>query len=203
MQLLAICAVAFIASFVARGAFRALIDPLRSIPGPFAARWTRLWELLEVRKGYFEKTNIWLHRRYGSIVRIAPHKYSISDPDAIYQIYGAGSSFTKAPFYSAFGNPDTPRSDLFSELDNLRHATKRKKVSSLYSMSALVNYEATIDKVTEELCQSMNRLCSTGEAFDFMPWMQFYAFDVIGAITVSRPVYLKCTSALTDLRAGW
>ncbi|KAL2815754.1 cytochrome P450 [Aspergillus granulosus] len=187
MQLLAIYGVAIIASFVVREVFRALIDPLRSVPGPSLARWTRLWEFFETRKGHFEKTNIELHQRYGSIVRIAPSTYSISDPDTIRQIYGAGSLFTKAPFYSAFGNPDKPRSDLFSELDNGRHAMKRRNVSSLYSMSALVNYESAIDRVTEQLCQSLNKFCSTGDAFDFMSWMQFYAFDVIGTITVGEP----------------
>jgi hypothetical protein len=65
MQLLALCTVVIIASFVARRVFRALADPLRSIPGPSLARWTRLWELREVRRGYFEKTNIRLHQCYG------------------------------------------------------------------------------------------------------------------------------------------
>ncbi|KAL3447830.1 cytochrome P450 [Aspergillus insuetus] len=187
MHVIVLLTLAIVATHVARGFFRVLVDPLWHIPGPTSARWTRLWEMREVRKGHFEKANIKLHGRYGSIVRIAPSTYSISDPGAIRQIYGAGSSFTKAPFYYAFGTADKPRSDLFSELDNPRHAIKRKKVSSLYSMSALVNYETPIDGVTEKLCQSLDRFCTTGEAFDFPGWMQFYAFDVIGAITVGDP----------------
>ena len=42
-----------------------LRDPLRSLPGPFWARFTRVWYLNEVSKGNFEKTNIQLHKKYG------------------------------------------------------------------------------------------------------------------------------------------
>ena len=72
-----------------------LFDPLRSIPGPFLARFSRLWYFLEIYKGSFEETNIELHRRYGPIVRIAPYEYSIDDVDAARTIYGHGNAFVK------------------------------------------------------------------------------------------------------------
>jgi hypothetical protein len=72
-----------------------LLDPLRSIPGPFLARFSRLWYFLEIYKGSFEETNIELHRRYGPIVRVAPHEYSIDDVDAARTIYGHGHAFVK------------------------------------------------------------------------------------------------------------
>lgn len=46
--------------------FSYLRDPLRDIPGPFWARFTRLWYLREVANGQFEKTNVALHKRYGT-----------------------------------------------------------------------------------------------------------------------------------------
>ncbi len=42
-----------------------LRDPLRTVPGPFFARFTRLWYLRKVWRGDFEKTNIALHKKYG------------------------------------------------------------------------------------------------------------------------------------------
>lgn len=44
-----------------------LRDPLRSVPGPFLARFTRLWYLNEVARGHFEKTNIELHKKHGML----------------------------------------------------------------------------------------------------------------------------------------
>lgn len=41
-------------------------DPLRTVPGPFWARFTRLWYLKAVIGGRFEHTNIDLHRKYGT-----------------------------------------------------------------------------------------------------------------------------------------
>jgi len=72
-----------------------LLDPLRHIPGPFLARFTRLWYFVEIYKGSFERTNIELHKKYGPIVRIAPKEYSIDDVEAAKIIYGHGSQFVK------------------------------------------------------------------------------------------------------------
>lgn len=40
-------------------------DPLRDVPGPFLARFTRLWKLLKVHGGSFEEANFDLHQKYG------------------------------------------------------------------------------------------------------------------------------------------
>jgi hypothetical protein len=69
-----------------------ILDPLGDIPGPFLARFTRWWYFIEIYKGSFELTNIELHRKYGPIVRIAPHEYSIDDVEAAKSIYGLGSN---------------------------------------------------------------------------------------------------------------
>jgi hypothetical protein len=72
-----------------------LLDPLRSIPGPFLARFTRLWYLYAIYKGDFELTDIEFHKRYGAIWRVAPGEYSIDDVDAAKTIYGHGKAFVK------------------------------------------------------------------------------------------------------------
>lgn len=77
------------------GLLQYLLDPLRSLPGPFLARFSRFWYFFETYKGVFEETNIELHRKYGPIVRIAPHEYSIDDVDAARTIYGHGNAFIK------------------------------------------------------------------------------------------------------------
>lgn len=64
-------------------------------------------------------------------------------------------------------------------------------------MSSLVNYEAAIDEINSELCEKMNSFATTGTPFHFPDWMQFYAFDVIGKITVSGTailIFFSCSS---------
>lgn len=75
-----------------------VLNPLRNIPGPFLARFTRFWYFYEIYKGSFEATNIELHRKFGPIVRIAPSEYSIDDVEAAKTIYGHGNAFTKVSY---------------------------------------------------------------------------------------------------------
>lgn len=45
--------------------FCAYTSPLKNVPGPLLARFTRLWYLAKVLRGDFEKTNCALHEIYG------------------------------------------------------------------------------------------------------------------------------------------
>lgn len=74
---------------------RAAIDPLRDVPGPLLARFSRLWYLGTIYKGEFELVNVALHKKYGPVVRIAPNQYSIDDVDSAKVIYGHGNDFVK------------------------------------------------------------------------------------------------------------
>jgi hypothetical protein len=70
-------------------------DPLRDVPGPLLARFTRWWYFIEIYKGRFEVVNVELHRKYGPIVRIAPGMYSVDDVEGAKTIYGHGKGFVK------------------------------------------------------------------------------------------------------------
>ena len=47
------------------GLYQHIVSPLRGIPGPFLARFSRIWLLGEVYRGTYHLTNIKLHQRYG------------------------------------------------------------------------------------------------------------------------------------------
>lgn len=81
--------------YIAYTIVAALVDPLRSIPGPFLARFTKFWLAYQIWKGKFELVNIVLHKKYGNLVRIAPGNYSVDDVDGAKVIYAHGAGFTK------------------------------------------------------------------------------------------------------------
>ncbi|GME29203.1 Cytochrome P450 [Neofusicoccum parvum] len=165
--------------------YTSFFGPLRGVKGPWLARYTRLWEMFALYQGDFEKQNIALHKRHGKIVRIAPNKYTIDDPDAVRTIYGHGTKFTKTRFYEAFRMPD--RSNLFAELDVKEHAMQRRRIASLYSLTNLLSYESFIDKCTAVLDDKFTKFAHEGRAVEMVEFLQFYAFDVIGAITAGNP----------------
>ncbi|KAJ5177097.1 uncharacterized protein N7482_002974 [Penicillium canariense] len=160
---------------------RAVLSPLKDIPGPFWTRFTSLWYFSRVRHGQFEQDNIKLHRQYGAIVRIAPNQYSIDDISAIKTIYGPGSQFAKSAWYDGWKHPQ--QWTLFADRDIKRHADTRKQFANLYSMSSLVHYEAFVDHCAGLFMQRLGDFADKKQSFNLGRWFQCYAFDVIGNIT--------------------
>ena len=119
----------YAATRIARLIHAALVSPsLLAIPGPFLARFTRLWYFNHVRKGRLEWDNINLHARYGSVIRLAPDHYSISDRAAVKTIYGPGSHFAKSAWYDGWGHPDPNKTSLFSDRNVKRHGVYSLKL---------------------------------------------------------------------------
>ena len=69
---------------------------IRDVPGPFAAKFSNLWLLLQARKGIRYKSVDEAHKKYGKLVRIQPDHVSIADESAIQAVYGHGNGFLKA-----------------------------------------------------------------------------------------------------------
>jgi benzoate 4-monooxygenase len=69
---------------------------LRDIPGPFFAKFTRLWLLLQARQGKRYLSVDEAHKKYGKLVRIQPDHVSVADESAIQDIYGHGNGFLKS-----------------------------------------------------------------------------------------------------------
>lgn len=76
---------------------------------------------------------------------------------------------------------------LFSTTDEEYHANLRKSVNHAFSMSSLIQYEPYVDKTTEKFLDQTDALFSSKNSIcDFVKWLQFYAFDVIGEMTYSK-----------------
>ncbi|KAL2686911.1 hypothetical protein Neosp_004454 [[Neocosmospora] mangrovei] len=178
----------FFATLVLLSVAVALIQHLRShlrtVQGPWLARFTSGWYAWKVSQGSFHKVNRELHQQYGPIVRYAPNRYSISDLDAVKVIYGLGTSFSKSSWYSTSANPG--QTTLFSEQSMTRHALERKQYQASYSMSALIHYENFVDNCADLFKSRLSELSALDQAVDMRHWFQCYAFDVIGMITYGK-----------------
>lgn len=82
--------------------FRAFGGSLGQIPGPFDARFSRLWMVKHSWQGDMHRTMIELHRKHGKLVRTGPHEVSVCDLSAIKKIYTAGTKFSKSSWYGVF-----------------------------------------------------------------------------------------------------
>ena len=68
-------------------------SPLKSFPGTWFSHFSNLWRFLDVWARHPEVTQINLHKKYGSAVRMGPNIVSLSDPDLIGKIFS-----TRAPW---------------------------------------------------------------------------------------------------------
>ncbi|KAF2176414.1 cytochrome P450 [Zopfia rhizophila CBS 207.26] len=168
--------------FILCSIFHAYSPKVWAVPGPFFAKFSRVWYLRQVSHRDFQKTNIELHRRYGPVVRIAPNEFSIDDPEAVKIIYGHGTQYSQ--WYRASGHPNIP--DLFTDQNSRRHAVLRRKVASLYSMTTLLRMEPCVEQCTALLTERLREFAQSQAMFNLQYWLQCYAFDLIGLITVAK-----------------
>ena len=127
-----------------------------------------------------------LHARYGRLVRIGPNHVSVSDGNAIQQLYSISSKFTKSEFYSMFDikTPTGTASTTFSIKDETAHKAMKRPVANAFSMSTMRELESMNDVCSEILVTKMRE--RVGQEVDLGKWLHWYAFDVISSITFSN-----------------
>ncbi|KAH7160421.1 cytochrome P450 [Dactylonectria estremocensis] len=163
-----------------------LFSSLRKVPGPFLARLTRYWEYHMVKRGDSNLEYIRLHKKYGPVVRVGPNRYSVSQPADVKIIYELGGKFIKSDYYNPLLSPNPDEQNIFAIQDHELHKERRRKISSLYTMSSMVHYEKAVDEMTQVCISKMSQFAEEGRLIDIPHWMQYYAFDVIGEITFNK-----------------
>lgn len=73
---------------------------------------------------------------------------------------------------------------MFSVREPAAHQALRRPVAQKFSMSSIKSLEPLADECTEIFIDAMRDL--EGQRIDLGAWLQWYAFDVIGAITFQR-----------------
>lgn len=180
-------AVAFI---ILRAAYRRYATPLRHLPGPFLASFSRLWKFRSTYSMRTHLDHIEIHQKYGPFVRIAPDEVSVASPEAARLVLSAGKRFYKTDFYSVFPPAENP--DIFTEVREHVHAQKKKVANVPYSMAAMQQLSPFIDDTIELLSQKLDAIANSqagdahGPRFDLGAWLHYFAFDVLGEIAFSR-----------------
>lgn len=149
------------------------------------SRWICIRNMVCPPQAVLFLTIVVINTSKGPVVRLSPNHYSLNDLEAFNVIYAHGTNYPKSDFYDPFGPPVEGHATYFSEKDLKLHGQKRKKVSSLFSLSNLLSYEAFVDSNGEKLFEKFAQMAQEKKSISFGDWMQYYAFDVIGSLTVS------------------
>jgi hypothetical protein len=170
--------------FVTRAIFRRYFHPLANYPGPFICSVTRLWKVWSVYKGHTELDFIDLHRRYGSIVRVAPNELSFSSPNAAHDILAPGNGFTKTEFYRVFPPKHAP--DIFTETREWKHSAMKRVAVVPYSLASVQRMSPWIEDVQQELINKAGGYADSARVCDLGELLHYFAFDVIGEFAFSQ-----------------
>jgi len=165
---------------------RVLFHRLRGIPGPFLARFSKLYGVsagVLPNYQYFKWTET-LHAQYQTdVIRTGPREVTIYCADAVPLIHGPNSKCSKGPWYGVakhVGGCSTQTTRNKEE-----HRRRRRDWDHALNAKALREYEPRLNRHALAL---MSRLQEQAKqpVVRFTNWVNFYSFDVMGDVGFSR-----------------
>lgn len=166
---------------------------LRRFPAPGFAGFSDLWALRYHWTNSRYRAVHDAHQRLGSIVRIQPHHLSFTDPRALKDIYGHGSTIMKGPYYD---NIAGEYHDVANATDRADHSRKRRIMSHVFSHKHVLTMEEVINDVLGKLVQALDT--RLGQELDIRYWFNLFTFDAISNLAFSQPFnFLESGSDLT------
>ncbi|KAL8680910.1 MAG: hypothetical protein Q9186_002922 [Xanthomendoza sp. 1 TL-2023] len=177
-----------------------ILSPLKSIPGPFLARFSNLWQFFVYAQGKQFTVLQRLHNRYGPIVRVGPKHLSLNSPTLVKTVYSLRGEYVKvATLFDAWLTRQT-QSDRycasdsksydghnipvqFSTRDENHHTIMWRPIAKYYSLSHLLSFEAHIDDVIRTLQRRLLQdFCDgqkVGAVCDMFKWLTFASWEVV------------------------
>jgi hypothetical protein len=76
--------------------------------------------------------------------------------------------------------------NMFSTSSPSQHKALKQAVANKYSLSSLQSLEPQVDSCTDLFISIMHEYATLDKVVDLGEWLQWYAFDVIGAITFNE-----------------
>ncbi|KAJ8116335.1 hypothetical protein OPT61_g2208 [Boeremia exigua] len=160
--------------------YRVLFHPLRSFPGPLAARVSSFWAFREQwpdLKLYIKLRDI--HDRYGDFVRIRPREISIAHPDAVNDIHGPRNRIRKGEFYEQIH----PAQNLQFIRNPERHKQQRRFWDKAFQTKALQEYTPRMIKHYEQIMGIFSTHAASGVPVDVSELFLNLFFDVVSDLT--------------------
>lgn len=185
-------ALAFI--FLTQVLYNIFLHPLRSYPGPWYAKGSRLWNSYKAVRGTLPYDIRQLHDRYGDVVRIAPNELSYITKEAWQQIYVRGDQllykngvksnvFIKDPtFYSGLlADPGTLADSKGDEYD-----FQKRTLAPAFTRKANLGNEEMFIQYAQRLNQGLKDQCNSKPELDISMWLASVVLDVSTVFILGR-----------------
>lgn len=175
--------------------YNAFLHPLARFPGPLSHRASylpRAWHLFNGSLTFHVGD---LHRKYGTVVRIAPNELAYASPQAWHDIYGhkkAGEEeFPKSDrLYKLFIDP--PRHIINARRQE--HGALRRQLAHGFSARTMAEQAPLIRSYVDLLIQRLRENVEKAPSvpLNMRDWLNYTTFDVIGDLAFGAPGGFGC-----------
>ncbi|KAK3358480.1 cytochrome P450 ClCP1 [Lasiosphaeria ovina] len=172
--------------------YNIFFHPLRSFPGPFWHRASRLPFAWDAIRGNNARHMYDMHQKYGRVVRVGPNHLSFTDAQSWKDIYGhrTGAQHSQTPehakstvFYRSIANV----AKHIINADRSEHTLLRRAMSHGFSDKSIRNQEVLIKRYVDLLVKRLHENCSDGEKpLNMVPWYNWTTFDIIGDLVFAE-----------------
>lgn len=146
---------------------------MKSVPGPLLGRLTGFYITFLEFAGHRATTVAALHRKHGRVVRLAPDQLSFASPEALKDIYGANSKFTKGPIYDSLGFKG-----VFTTREQSEYRAMKKRVVPSFNPASLNELEPIVHRQVANLIKCLDKRVDM--PLDVLPWFRMLALGVVG-----------------------
>ncbi|KAI3319775.1 cytochrome P450 [Xylariaceae sp. AK1471] len=165
-------------------AWRKYFSPLRNIPGPFLASFTRLWHVATIAGGKQSIRMLELHRKHGHFVRIAHNEVSVGHPDAIRKVLQAPNP--KSPWYKLMAFPDWRYQSPLSTIEIKAKNERTRWLASGFSTTNVIKTERNMDRSIIRLKDWIDKYADSGKQMELDKFITYCTFDVLGEVMFSK-----------------
>ncbi|KAG6008856.1 hypothetical protein E4U21_003667 [Claviceps maximensis] len=181
---------------------------LGRIPGPMFSRFTGWTLKINTLMGQRTRYIHFLHQKYGPVVRIAPREISISDADAVREIYKIGTPFRKASWYKDLTQqPDDEKCTVFAIQDPRRASARRKLFLRSATRGVVRQWEPIVARLADLAVRKIKRdMAVEGKTADVARWWSMMTADVLTSVAFGESYRIIETeqkpALITDIEAA-
>lgn len=176
--------------------YRVFFHRLKSFPGPFPAKLSKIWYVYKIAPGltHFRQLDKF-HHQYGDFVRtgsysnplvtnlicVGPNEVSIADPRAVEIVHGPKSKCSKSEWYDL----TLPLTTLHQMRNRAMHDRRRRGGwDKAFNAKSLRGYESRVTSYADVLVEQISK--AKTKPINVSKMFIFYTFDVMGELAFGR-----------------
>ncbi|KAK0506872.1 hypothetical protein JMJ35_010726 [Cladonia borealis] len=176
---------AVLLAFLSYAFYNVYLHPLRTYPGPKLWAATRFFWIYYRVTGQLVWKSVELHRKYGSVVRVAPDHLSYTTETAWKTIYGNRSVELQKNVLAGFSRPGVNVHSILSA-DRANHTRLRRILAPAFSEKAVKEQDNCVMKYVNLLIQKLAARSVEGPV-DMNQYFTWTTIDLISDMMFGQP----------------